>query len=173
MGNYQKPPWEKIKQEYLSQEAPNLRELAEKYGITYGSLRNRKCREQWGEDREDRQEALASVRIEQTCRHDRLARISLELVETAYQELKLIFQERQESDVRFRTNEIFNVTKSLQILQQITAAANGEVSEAIEVLIRNGVVPNDRLPQIGAALEESQQYLAAALEKSFNGRVPD
>lgn len=166
------PPWEKIKQEYL-RESPNLRQLADKYSISHGALRNRKSRERWDEDRDDRQEALASAKIEQSYRDDRLARMSIGLVRAAYEELELIFEDRRDSDIRFKTNEIFNVAKSLELLQRVTAEANGEVSEAIEVLIRHGVVPNDRLPQIGAALEESQHHLASALEKSFNGRVPD
>ncbi len=53
----EKPDWAKIKAEYLAKKTP-YRKLAEKYGVSFSTLKERAVREKWTEDAKATQEKM-------------------------------------------------------------------------------------------------------------------
>ena len=161
--------WKAIEIEYLhSPEKLSLKDIADKYGVNYGTLTNRAARENWRQMRENLESKIAfqnhqemlSQRQQFVSGINRCAGLLLQQIE--------VICGRSEG---LSSREIAAIASSLKQLKEINS--DSDLGKSLANLIDNGVIPPNLYPQILETLDNQETQLLNKMGNIFRSNCPD
>lgn len=164
--------WTKIKTEYITTDKSSYRKLAEKYGISLGTLCKRAQRENWAELKQQSYDkrvskTIASVEDKQVKKLERILSITdklLDKIEQAVDELDIQLCKKVEKVKEIEYNNYDRPDKPTKEIVHETE----EVSEVRSIIDRKGV---QELASAIKSLKEVQMLKSELDEKEQQARI--
>lgn len=179
-----KYPWSEVEAQIFSDDRPlDYQEISQKWNIPVDRVRARANRDGWREKKQSVQSLVAKERkknIHENCL-DKVFRAdvaTLNIAEMLLSEVEgrltdaRIRRERGD-DFEMRASDILSLARTTAAAAELNRYHHGDIGIALNTLIECGILPEDLLPQVLMAIEESEVRLAETLKMAFQGRLPD
>ncbi|MBP0022186.1 MAG: hypothetical protein J7647_32100 [Cyanobacteria bacterium SBLK] len=173
--------WTTIRREYVEapseKERPTYEQLAQKYDVSIGYLRQRASREKWAEQankhltniERSRRKKLIEERSRQLARIDSA---KLNIAEALFKMIGDKLYQMQSADPQkfLKPYEISHYAQSLAILSDLCDRARGDEFTAIQLLADRGILTESHCHQIAQVMGESEESVSEAIAKILRGQ---
>jgi hypothetical protein len=173
--------WAQIRKEYTltpKEKRPTLGQLAEKYNLKLKTVQNYARRNGWHEDanlfdlRIDEQKQLIAVR-KKADQFEEIDFSILNLIEVLLQKTTQLIKKNRKEDRPLKAYEINQLSQTIKTLHSLSHDIQGDMSQALEVLMHSNIINREKAEQIILILEQGQARVKNEISNVISGNYPD
>ncbi|PNW42172.1 UNVERIFIED_CONTAM: hypothetical protein BEN50_14095 [Euhalothece sp. KZN 001] len=152
--------WEQIYQDYLELDI-SYEELAQRYGVSATTIQQKATKQKWIAQKKEFRERLKRERKNQSIeikkeKFQKIDETFFMLVQGLLYELCQTHRKRLEDGTPLKASEATQIATAIKTCYEISKDMEGDVANALQILMQNNVLPDGKVEEIIEVLNEGE-----------------